>query len=249
VAIQAAGDSGRNGLAAPVPALVVKNREDELTNARMKSTSSKLLVAKSATGWPGLLGLAAQKHVSAASELDPDSTLAVPRLFSLIQPSRLLEKSRPKLAAMSVLTVSGLAGPDALRLAAVESPHETDTTNATAPPTLRPLSATTSAAQPGISGPSGLPAPFLADEVSRTAVGTMSALQLLVKRNPELATLNFPTILTANGRNGLPAQNRAEAVLARDLLSTFATLPASSTLKLAAIPASGWNGLPGLAAR
>lgn len=129
------------------------------------------------------------------------------------------------------------------------SPHATDTINATAQPTLRTLSATTSAVQLGISGPNGLPALFLAAEAFKTAVGTMSALPSLVKLKAELATLNFPTILTANGLNGLLAQNPAVVVLDRDQPSTSATLPASSTLKLAAILVSGWNGLPGPAAR
>jgi len=100
VAILAAGDSGQNGLAARALALVDKNREDELTNARMKSTSSKFLVAISVTGWPGLLGQAAQKHASAANDLDPDSTPAVLKLFSLTLPSLLLERYKPKLVAM-----------------------------------------------------------------------------------------------------------------------------------------------------
>jgi len=63
VAIQVVGDSGPNGPAAPLLASAVKNREDELTSARMKSTSNKLLVATLATGWPGLPGLAAPEHV------------------------------------------------------------------------------------------------------------------------------------------------------------------------------------------
>ena len=249
MAALAAGGNGPNGLAALAPALVVKNLEDELTSARMKLMLSKLPAATSATGWPGLPGLAAPEHVSAVNELDLDSIPAAPKLFSLTHPSLLHVKFKPKLAAMSVPTVSGPAGLAVLPLAAVESPLATDTTSATAPPTPRTLSATTSAALPGISGPSGLRAPFRAVEEFRTAVVTMSALPSLHKRSPELATLNFQTILTASGLNGQPALNPAEAVLVRDLPSTFATPPVLLTLKLAAILASGWNGQPGQAAR
>jgi hypothetical protein len=244
-----AGDSGPIGPAAPLLASAVKNREDELTSARMKSTLSKLPAATLATGWPGLPGLAAPEHVSAANELDLDSIPAAPKLFLQIRASLLRAKFKPKLAVMLELTVFGPAGLAVLPLAAVESPLATDTTNATAPPTPRTLCATTSAARPGISGPSGLRAPFLAAEEFRTAVETMSALLSLLRRSPELATLNFQTILTASGLNGRLAPNPAEAVLARDLPSTFATLPALLTLKLAAILASGWNGPPGQAAR
>ena len=224
---------------------MVKNREDELTSARMKSTLNKLLVATSATGWPGLLGPDARKLVWAVNDLDRDFIPAELKLFSLTQPSLLHEKFKPKLAVMLEPTVSGPAGLAVLPPAAVESPLATDTTNATAPPTPRTLSVTMSAARPGISGPSGLHAPFLAAEEFRTAAETMFALLSLPRRSPELATLNFQTILTASGLSGQPAPNPAEAVLARDLPSIFATLPVLLTLKLAAILASGWNGLPG----
>ena len=97
-ATPAAGDNGPNGLAARAPALADKNREDELTNARMKSTSSKLHAAIPATGWPGLLGPAAPKHALAASDHDLDSIPVALKLFSPILPSLLLAKSKPKLA-------------------------------------------------------------------------------------------------------------------------------------------------------
>ena len=211
----------------------------------MKSTLNRLPAATLATGWHGLLGPDAPKLALAVNDLDPDSIHAALRPFSLIQPSLPHEKFKPKLAAILELTVSGPAGLVVLPPAAVESPLATDTTNATAPPTPRTPSATMSAARPGISGPSGRHALFLAAEAFRTAVETMSALLSLPRRSPELATLNFQTILTASGLSGQPAPNHAEAVLARDLPSIFAMLPVLLTPKLAAILASGWNGLHG----
>lgn len=120
MAIQVAGDNGQNGLAAQQLASVVKNREDELTSAQTRLTSSKFRAVTLAIGWPGLPGPDAPEHVLAANDLDPDSIPAALRLFSVIQASLLLEKSRPKLAEMSVLTVFGLAGPVVQLLAAVE---------------------------------------------------------------------------------------------------------------------------------
>lgn len=236
------GENGPNGLDALALASVVRNLEDELTSAPATSMLNKLHAVMSATGWPGLPGPAAPRLASVANDPDRDSILAALRLSLLIHPLLPPEKSRLKLAVLSALTVSGLDGPDALSLAAVELLLATDTTSATVPLTLKTLCATMSAAQPGTNGLNGLLALSPAAEAFRTEDETMSALPLPIKPKLELATLNSQIILTAHGLSGLFAPNPAEVVPDLDLPSTFATLPVLSILKLVAILASGWNG-------